>query len=155
MDETGEIPAGLDDLVAAVGYWRAVHQSAERQIQALEQELLVKHADLYHARTQARHELETVEEDLRRAVVNTFNETNNRKPHPACGIRMVKRLQYDPIQVTDWARIAAPMFLVLDVKAFEKVALNLPGAPVAMLEVPSASIATNLAPWTAALGDGA
>lgn len=152
MEETGEVPVRIEDLVAAVGYWRAILARTDGDIATREARFKEENAALYIFQNLTRQSLTEAEAQLRTAVVNAYIIDNTRQAHPACSIRITRQLHYDLAAATAWARTSAPALLVLDEKEFKKQAAQLDGAPVEMMEVPSAVIAGNLAPWTAALG---
>jgi hypothetical protein len=150
-EETGELPLTLENMVANVAYWRMQIGHANALLDELEQEFREQHAGLYSERDNAKRMVEAAEAELRAAVVNEFNATNNRQPHPACSVRMIKQLEYDDATVVDWAIRRAPALLSIDRKRLKETGLVL-GAPIREIEVPTAAISTNLAQWTAAQG---
>lgn len=152
MNETGELPPDLAGLVASVGFFRINLGAVNAELDDLEREFRQQHAALYAERDSLKRYAEEAEAALRLAVVNQFLATNNRKPHPACSVRMNSKLVYDPVMAARWARTEAPALLVLDTKKFEKAAPNIPGAPIETIEVPVAVVATNLAAFMPPLG---
>ena len=84
---------------------------------------------------------------LRKQALAHFAESGQKTILPGLTIKMMKRLVYDKIEASEWARVNAPAFFTLDVKTFEKAAPSLPGAPVEVVEEPSAYIAGDLSEW--------
>lgn len=82
---------------------------------------------------------------VRELALAAFAENGSKQPSKWVTIRVNKRLRYDRTEASEWARVNAPAFFTLDVKAFEKAALSLPGAPVEVIEEPSVAVASDLA----------
>ncbi len=125
---------------------RDLRAAAEaRKLDVIEVELAHRDqfADLYRAKKDAEDALAAAEAALREAAVAEYVATGSKAPAPGVGIRVTKGLQYDAAQAFAWAKDTG-MALVLDKKAFEKIApaANLPF--VVTIEVPSATIATDL-----------
>ena len=83
------------------------------------------------------------EELLRELTIKAYNETGSKAPAPGVGIRERIVLQYDGKVAFDWAK-AHKIALMLDTKAFEKIAKADPPDFVKITTEPQATIATNL-----------
>ena len=83
-------------------------------------------ADLLTRQATVRQEADEADEALRTAALIAFRETGDLKPLPGTGIRMVKKLDYDPGEAFDYARQHAPMYLALKIRDFESLARHSP-----------------------------
>lgn len=112
-----------------------------------EAEVRLKYRGDYEFRDTAKHMLSEVEAELRERVVNHYQLSGERPTHPALGIRLMKRYQYDVNLATEWARVWAPALLTLDVANFEKLGPSLGSAPIKVEQVPTATIGTDLSKY--------
>ncbi len=87
--------------------------------------------------------VEEAEASLRALTIKAYLETGNKNPVPGVGIRERVVLQYDGKVAFDWAK-AHKMALMLDTKAFEKIAKADPPDFVLTITEPQATIATDL-----------
>ena len=87
--------------------------------------------------------LEDDEGLLRDMTVSEYNKTGSKAPAPGVGIREITKLDYDGKIAFDWAK-AHEMALMLDTKAFEKIAKADPPDFVKITTRPQATIATDL-----------
>lgn len=88
-------------------------------------------------------ELEAIETQEREAALYAFAAEGDKHPWEGITIKVFKRLEYNVPLAKAWAAAHAPHLLTLDIKAFEKVAVEL-GAPVKVLEEPQAQLASKL-----------
>lgn len=84
------------------------------------------------------------EEELKHLSTNAYDlDRTNKKPAPGVTIKLFTQLGYEPGKAKEWA-IEHKMALALDVKAFEAIAKTAPMDFVIVLQVPKATIATDL-----------
>jgi hypothetical protein len=88
--------------------------------------------------------VDQVENDLRTLALVKYKDTGNKNPVPGISIKIYKTYVFDAQKARDWAALAAPAMLVLDTKLFEKLAPDMPGAPIAVLDNPKAMLAKDL-----------
>lgn len=94
---------------------------------------------------EARAQAELQEEDVRLGILYVFAETDNKKPVPGTGVRLIQKVRYDIDAALAWCKGNAPTYLTLDVRRFEKAALDgLPGAPVEIRKNYQATIGSDL-----------
>ncbi len=85
------------------------------------------------------------ENEVRSLAIDEYVFVGDKHPAPGVDIRVTKRFNYDAGAALAWAK-QHDMALALDKKAFEKLAAVSPESmPVTVEEVPTATIATNLA----------
>jgi hypothetical protein len=137
----------LDALVCAVAQARQQTAAAQAALSATRHAFETEHAPLFATLEAARSAEEQAECRLREAVLNMYNSTGSKRPHPAVGIRVCTRLIYDPAAVTEWAREHLTALLILDTKRFEQVAPHLMVPGVTTCTEPQATIAQDLDPW--------
>ena len=153
-------PTTLDDLVATVARARQTAQAAIAPITAARQQFDAAMAPLVGAKEAAFAALDAAEEALRAATLAAYTTSGAKRPHPAAGIRVGLRLVYDRDALTAYAREHLRQVLVLDVKAFERVAVTLAtnGAPIAgvqIVEEVQATIAQDLGSYLPPVAPGA
>ena len=100
-------------------------------------------AGLYQEIDKTSAEVTASETLLRELTIKAYNETGNKNPAPGVGIRERIVLQYDGKVAFDWAK-AHKIALMLDTKAFEKIAKADPPDFVKTITEPQATIATDL-----------
>lgn len=85
---------------------------------------------------------------LEQAALAEYDGENNR-PHPAIGIRVTKRLQYESQVAEAWARENMPTALNLDAKRFENgvKALSVPSFAFVMRAI-TVTVAVDLSQYT-------
>jgi hypothetical protein len=92
-------------------------------------------------------ELMMAEEELKSAGLSIYNETKDKHPINKVDIKIYKELKYDPLKVLDWCKTSATFLLMLDKKAFEKVA-ETSGAPsLEVNEIAKCTIGTDLSQY--------
>ena len=90
-----------------------------------------------------------VDAEARALVLESYLATGNKKPIDGASVRVMTKLNYSLPEATEWAKDNAPALFVLDVKKFEKVAVEM-GCPVVTEEqTPQATIATDLSSYLA------
>ncbi len=108
----------------------------------------IEHAELICRAKTARETAAHLEEQIRAATVEVFQITGDLKPAPGLGIRLVKRLVYDPGGALLWSIQNEQRFLALDKKAFDKYAIEPKNAVrlgfVQVRQEATATIATDL-----------
>jgi hypothetical protein len=142
----------LDTLVCAVAQARQQTAAAQAALSATRHAFESEHAPLFATLEAARSAEEQAERCLREAVLNMYNATGSKRPHPAVGIRVCTRLIYDPDAVTEWAREHLTALLVLDTRRFEQVAPHLMVPGVTTCAEPQATIAQDLDRWIPTVG---
>ncbi|HMA37996.1 MAG TPA: hypothetical protein VKY74_26335 [Chloroflexia bacterium] len=142
---TPNAPRDLDDLVRAVASGRLRANAILEQIAAARQLFDESIRPLVEQKDALVAELVGDEEALRSATLAAYAESGSKRPHPATGVRVQTRLIYDREALTAYARQHLTQVLVLDVKAFERVAATLHVPGVEVVEEPQATIAQDLA----------
>lgn len=104
-------------------------------------------AQLRENASRVRAECEHADVTVRELALTIYRMDGRKQAVEGVTVKTSKLLDYSVIEATEWARANAPALLALDVKAFEKTAPNLPGAPVVMREEPTVAIARDLAQW--------
>ena len=127
----------LDALVAAVAQARQAAVAAVAPITAARLAFEAQIAPLITVREGAFAALDAAEAALHTATLAVYAATGAKRPHPAAGIRVGLRLVYDREALTAYAREHLRQVLVLDVRAFERVALTFAGsgAPIPGVQV--------------------
>lgn len=92
--------------------------------------------------TALRYDLVAAENATRAAVLLDFETTGNKAPAKGVGVRVLRKASYVLADALAWCRDNAPALLTVDEKKFVKADLD--GAPITWLEVPTATIATDL-----------
>ena len=82
-------------------------------------------------------EVSDSEDYVRRFATNLFEDCGEKHPVPGVTVKVFSSLKYDLDQALAWCKSNATAFVreVLDTKSFEKVAKDLPGAPIETTEV--------------------
>jgi hypothetical protein len=88
--------------------------------------------------------LQQAEDELRSLVLDRFMANGDKNPLPGISIKIFKQYVYDVQEARSWAMLGAPSLLVLDTKLFEKLAPDMPGAPIAVLDNPKVMLAKDL-----------
>lgn len=130
----------LDELVGAVARARRELEEARAVLRAKEEFL----EPFREAVREASMRVEEAEERLREAARVVYEATGNKSPHPAIGIRIMTRLEYDVGPALDYCRQHLPTALKLDKAAFEKAARAIPLDFVTKREEPQVTIAQKL-----------
>jgi len=101
---------------------RAIEDTAEYRIAA------EAHAKL----SSKEEEVRRTEELVRHYAIGAWEQSGDEHPAPGVMVYRFFTVQYDHQRALAWCREHAPAFIrqVLDTKTFEKVAWDLPGAPV-------------------------
>lgn len=90
-----------------------------------------------------RERLAAEESAARARTVQRYQETGDKHPVPGLGIRLVKTVEYDADRALAWAKQSG-LALLLDRKAFEKIAIATPVPGATVVELPQATIAADL-----------
>jgi len=115
----------------------AFDQSLERQAMLAQQTILEA-------------SVTNIEAELRNEMARHYQATGFKSlADGALGIRVSKAFHYTPDEATAWAKSNAPVLLVLDQKAFEKMIGSLEHKPAFVIETPDvkATIATDLSKY--------
>lgn len=83
-------------------------------------------------------------------TLEEYRATGDKKPHEACGVRMVTKIKYDYSEAREWAEKNLPEAIVLDTGLFEKFAKEQKTRPLEFVTIkqePSATIKTDLAQY--------
>jgi len=86
-------------------------------------------------------------EEVRGLALDCYEATGDTEPHPAVKIKLYTVLDYDPSVARNWSAEHMPDLLVLDKKAFERVAKAAPMDFVEIEKEPRPTIARDLAEW--------
>ena len=142
-----ETPTPLVELVAKLAAARAAvaHDSgvlAAARASA-EQEFAFKHGDLIDAVMASKNLIAELDTKVRAAAVAQFAATQNKKPVEGVTVNVGTVLRYKPEEALAWAKETG-LCLVLDGKAFEKIAKAAPIPCVTLATEVTAKIATDL-----------
>ncbi|MDQ2807171.1 MAG: hypothetical protein M3Z04_09730 [Chloroflexota bacterium] len=140
----------LPQLVQTVATARVATTQAQTTLATARSAWEQANADLLQAVSAARSAQASAEERLRVATLAAYAATGSKRPHPALGVRLTTRLEYDRAQVTAWAQRHMPAVLTLDIARFEAVARQLAVPEVTVVHEPTATIRTDLTAWTRA-----
>ena len=88
--------------------------------------------------------LQQAEDELRTAALVAYKDSGNKNPATGISIKIYHICQYDVLKAREWAVVAAPAMMVLDTKLFEKLAPDMPGAPIAVIDNPKVMLAKEL-----------
>ena len=138
----------LSPLVQTVAAARVATAQAQTTLTTARSAWEQANAALLEAVTAARSAQTTAEEALRTATLAAYAATGSKRPHPALGVRLITRLEYDRDRVTAWAHQHMPAVLTLDTRQFEAIARQLAVPEVTVIQEPTATIRTDLTPWT-------
>ena len=122
---------------------REKHQAMEAKRKELYDEFISLHTDFFADVATAKSLVEEAEVKLRELTIRVYNETGSKAPAKGVGIREVTVLTYDDKIAFDWAK-AHKMALMLDRKAFEKIAKADPPDFVKITTEPHATISPDL-----------
>jgi hypothetical protein len=97
---------------------------------------------------QATKDVAALTDEIKAEAVSTYMQTGTKKAHPATGIRMTTEIRYNLDTALRWAREHLVEAITLDRPFFEThakaVAKTKPVECVEIVQVPSATIATDL-----------
>ena len=137
----------------------ALRELATQRLALANEQELVKECEAWLAETpqgkklteykesaaKARARCDAADARVRELALASYAATGSKQPAKGVTIRVGKRLVYDRIKASEWARANAPALFALDIKAWEKAAPTLPDAPIEVVEEPSVAIASDLA----------
>jgi len=88
----------------------------------------------------------------KQAALETYDETQDKRPLPGVEIKVFHKVYYNPKDALAWCRANAPNLLVLDAKRFEKgiidgTLLDVPGAVAEIALEPRAQLASDLSEY--------
>lgn len=86
--------------------------------------------------------LDAAETAARIEILAEYERTKNKAPVAGAGVRVLRKASYVLAEALAWCKENAPALLTVDEKKFVKADLD--GAPITWLEVPTATIATDL-----------
>jgi hypothetical protein len=88
--------------------------------------------------------LQQAEDELREQVLDRYYVDCNKNPLPGISIKMFKGYDYNLLAARTWAVLNAPTMLVLDTKLFERIAPDIPDAPIKVWINPKVMLAKDL-----------
>lgn len=144
-----EITSKLQDLAV----WRKALQEAAERKKAIEEQLQARpdYQEALQSIAEARKFIADLETTLRNTAIQLFQESGDKKPHPALGVRVRRRARYDPLAAKQYCFQHLPVFLELNDAAFIKHALavaeTVPLPGVEIVEEPEATIAGDLSDY--------
>ena len=103
--------------------------------------------------TQAQADIETATAAIKDEALGAWTATGSKKPHPAIGIKVTRKLVYDPIVALMWAKkdlaaaVIPPVPPALDTVKFEKWAKDNPPEFVTFIDVPTVTFAKDLSEY--------
>jgi hypothetical protein len=96
-----------------------------------------------HDDVMTQRDILTIAEAAARAeILAEYEHTKNKAPAKGAGVRILRKATYSIVDALAWCRANAPALLVVDEKAFVKA--DLLGSPIEWIDVPSATLATDL-----------
>jgi hypothetical protein len=142
----------MENEVAHLAYRRRV--VAEREALLIEEEAKL-HASLLwqmvgarqRSLNQAKDKQADAETEVRKEALAAYEETGDKKPHPAVPIKMYTVLEYEEANALDYAREHLPKALKLVKRTFEKAAKVLELDFVTVTQEPRATIARDLSEY--------
>lgn len=146
-DPTLAIDLTIEELVRLVATCRQQTTQAQATLASARSAWEYAHGALFTAVSDAQTAQAAAEAALRDATLTAYATNGSKHPHPATGVRVTLRLIYDREAITTWARINLPSVLMLDVRTFERVAVELHVPGVRAEPEPQATIAGHLRPW--------
>ncbi len=142
-EEVKEQTISLLDQIKEVARARILAQQASEAKMAAWVQWNNEHRGLLDTAVNTAKVVEEAEALLRELTLKAYDETGSKTPAPGVGIRERTVLQYDGKVAFDWAK-AHKIALMLDTKAFEKIAKADPPNFVKTITEPQATIATDL-----------
>lgn len=139
-------PATLEQLVADLAKYRQEVAEADAEWKAKTEEFEQFNADFLAERSISKGLLKTTEEELRKLAVDVYTHKGDPSAKQltyGVSIEIRKALNYDLAEALEWAKREGKC-LLLDVTAFEQVAVPLELQFVKQVDVPSAKIARDL-----------
>lgn len=140
-----------------------------RQSVVEEIETEISESDLGHKLAMAKISLKLVKGEtsvfdrtLRRIALENYQETQNKRPINGVTIRIRKHIEYIIAEVVDWAesdfiKTSFPTLMILDTKAFEKLAKSLADTgfaiPATFVDEPQVTITRDLSEYLLPLKD--
>lgn len=95
-----------------------------------------------------KNQQQEIEDNVRQLALDAYQRTQEKQVAPGIGIRVYRKVCYNEMEMVDWCKENAPIFVreSVDGKAISKMADDLAqkGAPLRIDETPSATIATDL-----------
>ena len=101
------------------------------------------HKELIEKKIELLKSMATLVNNIQIAALEEYNESGNNKPYPGIGIRVMKKLEYREDDAIKWAK-EHDLALSLDTRMFETLAKSLRLDIVKEVDVPKATISTNL-----------
>ena len=134
----------LNNLVLELAQARAEAAEAHARLVALmaSTAIIEAQADEHFAKER----VADLEDAVRKAALEEYARSGNKRPHPAISMRINKRLRYDVGAALEYCRkhFDAAVKTVLDARVFEKAAPSLGLDFVTIIEEPQATIASDL-----------
>ena len=94
-----------------------------------------------------REEIDRLTFQVREAALAAYAEDGNKKPCPGIQIKLYSVVEFDEAEALAWCRDYGGSLLRLDMKAFEKAAPALHGAPISITQEPRVTIARDLSEY--------
>lgn len=143
----------LDELIHDLARNRQIEAEYRAEVEALEEELAQtpQARRLQEIRSRylptAAEDVSIAEEAVRKAALERFDRTGDRKVHAEVQIKEYTRLEYDEAAALDYARQHLVQAVKLDRSTFEKVARAAPMDFVTVRKEPKAFITRDLSRW--------
>ena len=137
-----ELSKAIKVLAEARLYAEAVENAYDAAMREWEQQ----HAPMLADRELRKAATKEAEAIVRELAIAAYNDTGDKKPHPAATIRVMRRVDYEKDDALIWVKANAPTLLVLDKKGFESgVKAGLfANAPALVVDDPTAAISRDL-----------
>lgn len=111
----------IREQVERVAKLREVYSTARQLVDERQARWREENEQLLAQEACIKAELAEAEARLRELTLDAYVNTGSKKPGPGVGIRMVKRVMYEPAEALAWAK-AHDLALALNAKVFETLA---------------------------------
>ena len=131
----------LEEQIAILKKMRLAHSTMDAEFKAAYEKYCLENNDLMVSLSSIKTKETAVSEKVRELTVQTYLETQNKKPAPGVGIRLMKVFNYEAEKAKSWA-VEHGFINLLDLNQakFKKAAEGLNLDFVAIEEKPTATI---------------
>lgn len=139
LKELAELYLGLEIIKTA-------EQSQDEKVKALPEYQALE--NIREGKKQQESDIENLRAEVKNLTMEAYLETDNKKPAPGVGIRVLTKYEYDETKAFDYCLHDLPEALKLDARKFEKYVKGVqdvkPLPFVSVEEYPTATIASDL-----------
>lgn len=137
----------LQSLVIALANARKAEAATEAAYNECWQRFQADNADLIQARTEAKSHVKALDAAVRDTALRTYGESGDSRPHGAVTIRLLKKLDFVPDAVREWAVTSRRTDLLTVDKAALETAVKrgeVPDVLAFFVSEPNVAISTKL-----------